>query len=54
MPPESKKKSTDKPIKKVVIRKGNLFFFKGKKKTKEMYKYGFMYPKKLILLNTKT
>ena len=54
MPPESEKKSILKPSAKESNRKVNLFFFNGYKKTKMMYKYGFIYPKNKILFNTKT
>lgn len=44
IPPELEKTSTDKPNIKEVIRTGNLFFLNGNKKTKAIYRYGFMKP----------
>ncbi|MGY0407532.1 MAG: hypothetical protein ACWIPJ_04145, partial [Polaribacter sp.] len=42
------------PIKKLKNKKGFFFSFKGYKKTKLIYKYGFINPRKEMLFNTKT
>ena len=52
IPPVSEKKSTINPYKKAQNKMMNLFLFNGNKKINEMYKYGLILPKKLILLNT--
>ena len=49
-----KKKSILKPKAKDSNKKENLFFFSGYRKTKAIYRYGFIYPKNKILFNTKT
>tara|TARA_B110001454_G_C12665135_1_gene411236 strand:+ start:903 stop:1124 length:222 start_codon:yes stop_codon:yes gene_type:complete len=54
IPPESEKKSTKRPNIKLKKRKENLFFFKGYKKTNDIYRYGLICPKKLMLFRTKT
>ena len=53
-PPVSEKKSTNKPNKKQRNKTKNLFSFNGKAKTKAMYKYGFINPKRLILFSINT
>ena len=52
IPPVSEKKSNVNPYKKAQNKMMNLFLFNGNKKINEMYKYGLILPKKLILLNT--
>lgn len=52
MPPVSEKKSMVSPYKKARSKKANLFLLKGKINTNVMYKYGLMYPEKLMLLKT--
>ena len=54
IPPESEKKSILKPNKNESNKKPNLFFFKGYRKTKMMYKYGFTYPENKTLFRIKT
>lgn len=54
IPPESEKKSTDKPNKKLKIKMDAGFFLTGNRKIHMIYIKGFKYPNKLILLNTKT
>ena len=53
IPPVSEKKSNVNPYKKAQNKMMNLFLFNGNKKINEMYKYGLILPKKLILLNMK-
>ena len=52
IPPVSEKKSSINPYRKAQNKMMNLFLFNGNKKINEMYKYGLILPKKLILLNT--
>ena len=54
IPPESEKKSIERPSKKLYNKNGNLFSFRGYKKTKTIYKYGFINPKNKMLFSTKT
>jgi hypothetical protein len=52
IPPEFEKASTNKPNKKDKLKKGILLLFSGYKKTKAMYKYGFIFSKNKTLFNT--
>lgn len=54
IPPELEKISTPNPKRKEKNKNLNLFSCNGYKNTKEMYKYGFINPKKRMLFKTNT
>lgn len=54
IPPESEKKSTESPRKKLKIKNKLIFFLNGNKYTQDMYTSGFIKPNKFKWLNTTT